>query len=300
MLDHHPQLAVANDIRFIPQIVEELKLGANPPVTADLLACVRDNRHLPRLGLPEGALQKAAEQSRTYAELVGALYSEFAAARGKALAGEKSPDYVRRLPMLQALFPQSRFLHIIRDGRDVALSTIEWAREDKGPGRFKLWQKEPMAVCALWWRWLVSVGQKDGARLGAAYREVSYEKLVAQPEESLRGLATFLELPFAPEMLTYHEGKIRDRPNLSAKSAWLPPTPGLRDWRAQMAERDLELFEVLAGDLLTALGYERRVNSPSSETIAVAERCQQWWDAEMQRRGRARTAERMAGASVSV
>ena len=106
MLDHHPQLAVANDIRFIPQIVEELKLGANPPVTSELLDCVRDNRHFPRLGLPEGALQKAAEQSRTFAELVGALYSEFAAARGKALAGEKSADYVRRLPLLQALFDE--------------------------------------------------------------------------------------------------------------------------------------------------------------------------------------------------
>ena len=108
MLDHHPQLAVANDTHFIPQIVEELKLGANPLVTPELLDCVRNNRRLPRLGLPEGALQQAAAQSQTFAELVGALYSEFAAVRGKALAGEKTPDYVRRLPMLQALFPQSR------------------------------------------------------------------------------------------------------------------------------------------------------------------------------------------------
>lgn len=300
MLDHHPQLAVANDTHFIPQIVEDLGQGANPPVTPELLENLRSNRRFLRLKLPEPAVAEAAAQTRSYAQLVTALYSEFGARQGKPLAGEKTPDYVRRLPLLHALFPESRFLHIIRDGRDVALSTLEWAREDKGPGRFELWQEEPMAVCALWWRWLVSTGQRDGGSLGGTYREVCYDELVARPEQTLRDIAGFLDLADAPEMLAYHQGKSRDNPRLSAKSAWLPPTPGLRDWRTQMAARDAELFEAIAGDLLGSLGYERRVPKISPEIAAVAERCRQWWAAERHRRSGARSAGRWSEEHVSL
>ena len=51
----------------------------------------------------------------------------------KELAGEKTPDYVRNLPLLFSLFPRAKTIHIIRDGRDVALSTLKWASVKKGP-----------------------------------------------------------------------------------------------------------------------------------------------------------------------
>ena len=117
-------------------------------------------------------------------------------------------------------------------------------------------------------------GRREGENLGPArYREVRYEDLVTRPEETLRGIADFSELPFAPEMLTYHVGKARYEPGLSAKKTRLPPTPGLRDWRTQMGKRDLELFEAIAGDLLSALGYERGVATISPEIASVAGRC---------------------------
>jgi len=285
MLDHHPQLAVANDSHFIPRAIEAVAIGVDPALTPELVEWVRSYRRFYRLGLSDAAVYEAAAEAHTYREFVSALYSEHGRIRGKPLAGEKTPDYVRHLSRLHALFPWVRTIHIIRDGRDVALSTLEWAREDKGPGKFELWQEEPMAVCALWWRWQVSTGQREATALSPAqYHEVIYENLVAQPEEILRAVADFLDLPFAQEMLTYYEGNVRNQPGLSAKKAWLPPTPGLRDWRTQMTERDLELFEALAGDLLTALGYERGVTTISQKVMAVAERCRQWWESTMARR----------------
>ena len=85
-------------------------------------------------------------------------------------------------------------------------------------------------------------------------------------------------------MAAYHEGKTRPARGRSAKSAWLPPTPGLRDWRAQMAGRDVELFEALAGDLLSSLGYERAAPTASPGTAALARACLRWWEAESARR----------------
>jgi Sulfotransferase family len=285
MLDHHPRLGVANDTHFIPHAIDDRSGEIDPPLTPGLVDRVRMYRRFPRLGLSEEVVRAAAQEALTYAQFVSALYDAWGQERGKRLAGEKTPDYVRFLPLLHGLFPFARTVHIIRDGRDVALSALEWATETKGPGKLALWKEEPVAVCALWWRRQVSAGRRDGAQLGPSrYREVRYERLVAEPEAELRGISMFLELPYALEMAAYHVGKMRSQPGLSAKSAWLPPTPGLRDWRSSMAERDVELFEALAGDLLSSLGYERLVPTISSRVEAVAARCRSWWACEFARR----------------
>lgn len=284
MLDAHPLLAVVNDSHFIPK-APGLAAGHDPPLTPELVEWVLGYKRFHRFGLPEPLARAAAERADTYGEFVSALYAGLAGSRGKPLAGEKTPDYVRSLPLLASLFPWARTIHIIRDGRDVALSTMQWARRDKGPGRYRLWREEPVAVCALWWRYQVNAGRRDGPELaGGRYREVRYEDLVAAPEEKLRELAAFLGLPFAPEMLDYHEGKTRTEPGLSAKTAWLPPTAGLRDWRVQMSPRDLQLFEALAGDTLSETGYERACDSISPDVAAIAEKCRVRWEEERVRR----------------
>jgi Sulfotransferase family len=234
-----------------------------------------------RLGVSEAAARRIAAEARTYREFVSELYSELARLCGKPFGGDKTPTYVRHLPLLHRLFPWTRSVHIIRDGRDVALSTLEWASKGKGPGRLNLWQENRVAVCALWWRWLVGTARRDGTNLSPDHhRELRYESLVADPEMELRGLARFLDLPFAPEMLTYHVGRMQNEPSPSAKGAWLPPTPGLRDWRTQMAPRDAELFEAIAGDVLSELGYERAFPTISSKVAAIADEWENRWTME--------------------
>lgn len=285
MLDHHPRLAVANDTHFIPRVIEGTPPGVDPPLTPELVERVRSYHRFDRLGLNGRAVAAAAAAAATYSEFVGRLYGHFARHHHKPLAGEKTPDYVRRLLQLHGLFPWVRTAHIIRDGRNVALSTQDWARPTKGPGRLALWREQPVAVCALWWKWQVEAGRRDGAVLGPDhYREVRYEELVSNSEKLLRDLCRFFGLSFAGHMLRYHEGKTRSGSHLSAKKAWLPPTPGLRDWRTQMPEGDVALFEAIAGDLLEELGYplSGRTLSPSVE--AEARRCQRWWDEHRQRR----------------
>ncbi|HEX2729849.1 MAG TPA: sulfotransferase, partial [Rubrobacteraceae bacterium] len=190
MLSNHPLLAVANDSHFIPRVIKNLAAGTDPDLTPELVERVQAYKRFYRLELPDTAVEEAARRSRTYGEFVSALYSEYGRLRGKPLAGEKTPDYVRCLPRLHALFPWVRTIHIIRDGRDVALSTVEWAKETKGPGRFELWREEPVAVCALWWRHQVETGRRDSASLSPdSYREVKYEDLVDRPEAPLEHLS---------------------------------------------------------------------------------------------------------------
>jgi Sulfotransferase family len=299
MLDNHPLLAVANDTHFIPR-APSLAEGLDPPLTPELVEWVLGSQRFYRLGLPEELVRKAAAHARTYGEFVSALYSELGKLRGKPLAGEKTPDYVQKLPLLHALFPWVKTIHIIRDGRDVALSTMRWAHEDRGPGRYRLWQEEPLAVCALWWRLQVSTGRTDAERLSPTrYFEVRYEDLVIRPDDTLQELTAFLELPFAPEMLAYYVGKLRPEPGLSAKKAWLPPTPRLRDWRAHMSPRDVQLFEALAGDLLSELGYKRVFDNISPEIATLSERYRNLWESERAQRPAKRARKRLGAADPS-
>jgi hypothetical protein len=285
MLDAHPALTVANDPHFIHYGIRGE--DADVPMTAEILERVISYRTFSRLGVSVDEARLAAGRSRTYAEFVSVLFDTLAQKRGKPLAGEKTPHYVRYLPLLHALFAQARTIHIIRDGRDVALSTLGWARPDRGPGRFELWREEPVAVCALSWRWHVTTGRRDGSRLGRdLYAELLYERLVADPGATLGAVVSFLGLPFAQEMLTYHEGKLRADPELPSKDRWLPPTPGLRDWRAEMSERDVALYEAIAGDVLLSFGYERAFPRISSGIRAVAEACRTAWESELRARRR--------------
>jgi hypothetical protein len=285
MLDCHPELAVANDSHFVTRAIEKLHGEDDPALTPELVAWVESYHRTRRLRLPAGAIERAARGAPRFSDFARAIFRAYAESQGKPLAGEKAPDYVRALPLLHRLFPAARFVHVVRDGRDVALSLLDWARDGKGPGAYPLWQEHPIAMCALWWEWNLRAG-RAGARELAAGRvlELRYEALVENPAAALRGVAAFLDLPFAPEMLDYPHGRAQREPGFAAKSTRLPPTPGLRDWRAQLAAEDQLLFEAIAGNLLRELGYavpERAIPAPISE---LAANCHAWWDAELARR----------------
>lgn len=288
MLDNHPELAVANDSHFIPLAVRDEPVGVDPVLTDELVERVRTYRRFYRLRLGDDQVSAAASRSTRYSEFVGELYSSFAHAHGKSLAGEKTPDYVKHPPRLHALFPGARSVHIIRDGRDVALSALEWAHDGKGPSKMALWDSEPVAVCALWWRWMVSTGSREGSSLGASvHHRVFYEELTTDPEPVLREVTRHLGLPESPEMAHFHVGRTRTNPRLSAKSAWLPATPGLRSWRDAMAPRDQSLFELLAGDLLAELGYELAAGRVSQEVASAGRRARDWWESRHRERATA-------------
>jgi hypothetical protein len=87
-------------------------------------------------------------------------------------------------------------------------------------------------------------------------------------------------------MLKFHEGREKADPNLDAKKAWRPLTPGLRKWSEQMSAEDLERFEAAAGDLLEELGYPRACPHPPDETLARAARIRESFTREVSASGK--------------
>jgi hypothetical protein len=192
----------------------------------------------------------------SYPDAVRRLFALHAARAGKPRYGNKTPVHVLSLGKIIELFPEARIVHIIRDGRDVALSYLD---VDFGPTTIE--------GAALRWRRYVSAGRRSGLRLGpASYHELRYEHLVDQPEQVLRALCGFLGVEFEKEMLRFFEraDEVRSGIALPQYHGGLsqPLTRGMRDWRAQMSPSKVARFESLAGDVLDELGYERATPSP--------------------------------------
>ncbi len=260
MLDAHPDMAVPPEGPFAARLWRfrkryERRNGFDVGRFVDDLL---DDPTLPSGGLSfrrDWGLDPGLVRSRLsgvqridYSEAIRRLYGLYAEVQGKRRYGDKSPTTVSSMDTIAAIFPEARFLHIIRDARDVALSMLSTSF---GPAT--------LADAAATWTRRVGDGRRSGDELGAdRYLEVRYEELVAEPGRTLEGICGFIELPFRSEMLAY-EGRALDRlpPDQRDHHANLarPPTVGLRDWRRDMPPADVAAVEAVAGDLLAALGY---------------------------------------------
>src|SRR5262245_30877214 len=277
IVDAHPCLAIVHELWWLGKWYRE-RIGltpeglVNPELFTRLMAFPKFTKKVPigREDL-EGLLRSGRPVS--FASFMSGVFDWYGKSRGKPLAGDKTPENVRKIRTLHDLWPNARFVHVIRDGRDVALSVRNWKEPVKVLRRSATWEEDPVTTLALLWEWHVRLGREAGRALGPGlYYEIRYEALVARPAEECARLCAFLGVPYDDAMLRFHEGRGQDDPGLDAKDAWRPITPGLREWRAQMPVEDVERFEATAGGLLDELGYPRGCAELSPEAVRQAAR----------------------------
>ncbi len=262
----HPKIVITPEAHWIPLWFEQRRgLTAGGLVTPELVSELLAHDKFALFGLGRETLISLAGSGQpiSYASFVSGIFDLYGEARGKKTVGNKTPDSVRRIGTLHTLWPEARFVHLIRDGRDVALSLMNWPSvRTKKPGTFPTWKDNPVSTAALWWELNVRRGREAGEALGPElYRELRYESLVAHPEQECATLCEFLGLAYDEAMLSYHEAftaaagqeVVHDRQ---------PITSGLRNWRAQMPPNDVERFEAAVGVLLDEMGYPRAFTSP--------------------------------------
>ena len=266
MLDAHPQLTIPPETHFIPDVI---KATANEGVTAErLVDAIVSNRRWGDFHLDAGDLERRIHSLKPLdaGAAIRAFFELYAERQGKPRWGDQTPRYVTRMRMIERALPEARFVHLIRDGRDAALSRAR--RALKTPA--------PMTKVAQRWRGRILRAREQAPRLDH-YLELRYEDLVLETEVTLRRLCEFIELPFDDAMLTYHERAearlkemARDLPERPGKPlrpadhrleahalTSKPPDPArLGRWRQEMSASDQAAFQEVAGDLLDELGYE--------------------------------------------
>jgi hypothetical protein len=254
MLDSHPEMAIPFESYFTAELAtvrDRYEKGTGFDAEALLVDLLKYERfHRWEIGEETVRERFAVEAPTDYASAMRIVYACYAETNGKPRYGDKTPRYVEYVGVLAQVFPESLFVHIIRDGRNVACSYLdaEW-----GPGSVE--------EAAQMWAYRVGAGRTGGRELGPhRYMEVRYEKLVERPEVELRRICDFIELSFDPRMERYFERaddlrKGEHYPHRHQRLS-LPPTKNVREWRTELSQDDVRKYEEIAGSLLSELGYE--------------------------------------------
>lgn len=235
--------------------------GRAASFVADLLA----SRKFETWRLDGEAIAAAVAESRPrdYAELCAAVYRRFAREAGKpdAVWGDKNNFYLRHLPRLAERFPAAKFLHIVRDGRDVACSYREVMSGGFTSPYAPILPVEIEAIAREW-----SSGVLEAAEfLARASREramtLRYEDLVASPREVLDRVCAWMGLEFEPAMLDFHLENERSGLEPEATRGWKTKTFEPIDAGSvgrhgrQLARAEREAFERVGAVALARFGY---------------------------------------------
>jgi hypothetical protein len=286
LLDGHPQIAITPETHWIPRWFHDHQgKGITPDgrVSKKLLRKLYAHPRFAEFGVtPRKEHFRVKGEGRvSYAHFVSSLFDLYGEQHGKPLVGDKTPGYSREISTLHALWPEAKFVHLIRDGRDVALSILNWERAKawkpgEGAARFRMWAEDRLLTAALWWEWHVSLAREAGSSLGPAlYYEVRYETLVDRTADECRNICDFLRVPPDDALVRKYEDRARSNCSPTDKHPWMPITRGLRDWQSEMLPTDVERFEAAAGDLLAKLHYQRAFPCLRPEALEHATQARQ-------------------------
>ena len=133
-----------------------------------------------------------AEGRHTMPAIIAGIFEKNARGEGKTRWGDKTPYYVTHLPKLLEWFPDAQFIHLIRDGRDVALSLF---------GRQHDFYVYNTYFAAEYWESYVEKGHALGKQLPAnQYMELRYVDLLSHPKDNMRRICDFLGEPYTSEL----------------------------------------------------------------------------------------------------
>lgn len=199
------------------------------------------------------------ERPRTLGHIFDDVMRYFAARDGKSRWCEKTPMHVLHMEQLRGLFPNARFVHIIRDGRDCAASF------------HRRWHYNPKGAIYRW-KNVVAEGRRQGARLGSSYLEVIYEELTADPESGMARVCRHLGVPFGSEVLRTTRSGHRMGGN---ESKIIVRNSGT--YRRFFSAREVAELEQVAGRRLKELGYP--VENPDGDSDPSVW-FRRWWELE--------------------
>jgi hypothetical protein len=267
MLDAHPLLTIPPETGFLmpAQYIDSEGDTARDALFDLITGFPPDGPIWDDFGLTREELRSELELVEPFdvGHGIRAFYRLYAKHQNKPRYGDKTPLYCEHIDAILRTLNESRFIHIIRDGRDTALSLRP------------LWFAPGKDITSLATQWQRLV-RKARASAGEGYLEIRYERLLTDTEAVLQEVCAFIELPFDPAMLRYFEraperlkqhvtrigaeGEIVVSHEQRVKQDKLLMEPPQQErifrWKEEMTSAEQSEFRAVAGDLLQELGYE--------------------------------------------
>ena len=202
--------------------------------------------------VPEDISGLVMENCRNVGDFLQIVMEAITRKQGARRWAESTPWHLHYLPLIKKQIPNALIIHIIRDGRDVIASLQR--RSMFGP---LPWDKKRAHIArAIYWKWIVNKGRRDGQALGGDYMEVRYEDLVKRPQETLEDIGHFIEHDLDYERIRQVAFGEIDIPNTSFRDdgneAEASP---IGRWQRLFTPRQLRDVEVVLEDALPQHGY---------------------------------------------
>ncbi len=259
MLASHSRLTIPPETWYLIPLLQ--RFSTDRPLTETeietAIAIMTSHYRWPDMKLDAQDLRRetARLSSPHLRDLVEVVYRIHVQSEGKARWGDKTPVYIEIVPQLAKMYPNAKFIHLVRDGRDVAKSfqatdwVSRWLHENT---------REWTRAVECYWRWVHS-------DLRDRILQIRYEDLVLHTESTLQRICEFIGEEFEPQMLSWQtkvdeQVPARERdahPKLKLK----PGAENVARWMREMSAREVFVSETFMGSNLARLGYERRYRS---------------------------------------
>ncbi|MEZ4600787.1 MAG: sulfotransferase [Syntrophotaleaceae bacterium] len=260
LLNAHSQVAIPEEGTFWMPLLKTKTLICSDPLKGTklkkFLTYLKKNSQLVEWNIDhEKILKELFDKKECPLDfLFSSLYHEFARSTGKLYWGDKTPSFFRKIEQLSKIFPKAKFIHIIRDGRDVYLS------------RRKMAGRKNISVAALEWKHKVLKARKSLAKFPPGQSmEIRFEDVLVSPNEILQKVCSFLGLKYEEEMLNFWKTSHDFIGTHHSDLIFKPISPSSSGkWKSKMSEKEILQFECISGDLLKSLNYEvssKRVNA---------------------------------------
>jgi hypothetical protein len=207
-------------------------------------------------GIDREHLDAMQRSSSNLIEFADTFATEFLAQEQKARWIEKTPNTVRAIEKVLTWYPNGKFIHVIRDGRDVVCSLRHHPRERVRNGKIvQMNPNNPVSKSAK--RWISDTMHGLAMRGHPRYMEVRYEDLVRDPEEGFRRVFEFIGEPYEDGVLVPDaDAPKRPGQNLNNAGASAPiSAKSVGRWRKDLSPSERDDFVNIGGELLIALGY---------------------------------------------
>jgi LPS sulfotransferase NodH len=214
-------------------------------------------------GFARSGVEGAALSSKLLAEcgnggdFVRIVMNEIARSQGMRRWTLYDPDSVLHVARIKREIPDAIFVHIVRDGRDIALSLMKmggfrplpWSRGSRG-----------LSETALYWSWMVHKGRQQGRKIPRDYIEIHYEELVSEPRDVLARLGEFLDHDLDYDLIQKTSlGRLRES-NSSFRGQEEETQTPVNRWKERLTHQQVTSLEALIGPSLEEFGYTLSVN----------------------------------------
>ena len=193
-------------------------------------------------------LENIDESKKTLSNIFDELFCTYSNkhSSGSKIWGDKTPMNTMYLDWIGSVFPESKFIHIVRDGRDVASSYLKMERY------------ETILEAANRWTNSIDLAQAFGSKIKENYMEIRYENMVTNPEESIKKVCDFIGINYNSDMLdhTSQVEKLGDTDKAHHSNLSKPiSADSIGKWKHNLSESDQESITKLLHRPLLRLGY---------------------------------------------